>query len=84
METIMLAVRLDPKLEQRLVHYCRRRGLTKTAVVARALEREIAGGATPYEALIELTRNLEGSGKRRNWLGTSQRLKRKLRAKHRR
>jgi predicted DNA-binding protein len=80
----MLAVRLDSKLEQRLARYCERRGLTKTAVVARALEREIAGGLTPYDALIELTRNLEGSGNPRNSRNVSQRIKRRLRAKHRR
>jgi predicted DNA-binding protein len=80
----MLAVRLDPKLEERLARYCERRGLTKTAVVTRALEREIAGGVTPYEALIELTAPLKGSGNRRNSQDVSQRLKRRLRAKHRR
>ncbi len=80
----MLAVRLDSKLEQRLARYCERRGLTKTAVVARALEREIAGGLTPYDALIELTRDLPGSGNPRNSRNVSQRLKRRLRAKHRR
>lgn len=79
----MLAVRLDPKLEERLVRYCERKGLTKTAVVARALEREIAAGVTPYEALMGLTSNLEGSGNSRSSQNTSQRLKRKLRAKHR-
>jgi predicted DNA-binding protein len=84
MGVTMLAVRLDPKLEERLARYCRRRGLTKTAVVARALAREIAGGVTPYEALIELTKNLEGSGNSRNSRNVSQRLKRRLRAKHRR
>lgn len=80
----MLAVRLDVRLEERLVRYCKRQGLTKTAVVTRALEREIAGGVTPYEALIEITANLEGSGNPRNSQDVSQRLKRKLRAKHRR
>jgi hypothetical protein len=80
----MLAVRLDPKLEERLVRYCERRKLTKTAVVARALEREIAGGVTPYEALMELTKNLAGSGNPRSSRNVSQRVKRKLRAKHRR
>jgi predicted DNA-binding protein len=84
MEKTMLAVRLDPKLEQRLARYCERRGLTKTAVVARSLEREIAGGLTPYAALIELTRDLPGSGNAGNSRNVSQRLKRRLRAKHRR
>jgi len=80
----MLAVRLDPKLEERLVRYCRRHGLTKTAVVARALEREIAGGVTPYAALMEITKDLAGSGNPRSSQDVSQRLKRKLREKHRR
>jgi hypothetical protein len=80
----MLAVRLDSKLEDRLTRYCKRSGLTKTAVVARALEREIARSVTPYEALMELTGGLEGSGNPRNSQNVSQRLKRKLRAKHRR
>jgi predicted DNA-binding protein len=78
----MLAVRLDAKLEERLARYCKRQGLTKTAVVARALEREIAGGVTPYDALIELTKNLEGSGNPRSSQNVSRRLKQKLRANH--
>lgn len=81
----MLAVRLDPGLEQKLEQHCKREGLTKTAVVRRALEREIAGSARhPLEIIEQLTRGLDGSGNSRLSQNTSQRIKRKLRAKHHR
>jgi probable addiction module antidote protein len=55
----------------------------KLVVVARS-ERDIAGGVTPYAALMELTKNLTGSGNSRSSQNVSQRVKRELRAKHRR
>lgn len=81
----MLAIRLDPGLEEKLARYCKRNGLTKTAAVRRALEREIAGDVRhPVEIIEELTRGLKGSGNPRASRDISQRLKRKLRAKHHR
>ncbi len=81
----MLAVRLDPNLEEKLAQHCKRQGLTKTAVVRRALEREIAGAARhPLEIIDQLTHGLSGSGNSRLSHNTSQRIKRKLRAKHHR
>lgn len=81
----MLAVRLDPQLEQKLASYCKRKGLTKTAAVVRALEREIAGEARhPVEIIEAITRGLKGSGNPRASRDISRKLKRKLRAKHHR
>lgn len=81
----MLAVRLDADLEQKLARYCKHKGLTKTAVVQRALEREIAGEVRhPVEIIEELTRGLKGSGNAGASRNVSLKLKRKLRAKHHR
>lgn len=81
----MLAVRLDPSLEKKLEQLCKRQGLTKTAVVRRALEREIAGAVRhPLEIIAQLTDGLKDSGSPRLSQNTSQRIKRKLRAKHHR
>jgi predicted DNA-binding protein len=81
----MLAIRLRPELETRLTNHCKRTGVTKTALVSRAIEREIAGAVRhPLEIIEELTAGLKGSGNPRNSQNLSQRLKRKLRAKHHR
>jgi len=38
-----LSVPISPETEQRLEQYCRRHGVTKTEVIRKLIEREVAG-----------------------------------------
>jgi predicted DNA-binding protein len=56
----MLSVRLPAELEARLTAHCKREGISKTRVVARALERELAQAA-PVDSYELLQRHLKGA-----------------------
>lgn len=56
----MLSVRLPAELEARLTEHCNREGVSKTRVVARALERELAQGVA-VDSYELLQRHLKGA-----------------------
>jgi len=77
----MLSIRLKPELEARLTERAARDGVTKSKWVSDLLDRELQA-PTAYEVLMELTAELQGSGKPDNAKNVSRRVKEKLRAKH--
>jgi hypothetical protein len=80
-------VRLPPRVEQALAEYCVTHRKTKSAVILESLEKHLAVSAeqkkTPYELAMEVgfIGCFEGSGETGNY---KERVKRAIRAKHKR
>ncbi len=80
-------VRLPPRVEQALAEYCVAHRKTKSAVILDSLEKHLAVATeqnkTPYELAMEVgfIGCFEGSGETGNY---KERVKRAIRAKHKR
>lgn len=80
----MLSVRLPVTLEQRLSDHCRREGISKTRLVERALERELAQGTIvdSYALLVRHLKGAKGEARDDAAQGVSGKVKAKLRRKY--